>query len=316
MPVGTAGSAYCAPGCTSGTGTSTLTLPNFYDWNTHSYRSLDLSSPEGLTYIRNALRAWGAAAGVTFVQVTADTGVPINDPAAEPPGTGQIRIGVFEMGYGAPAGAGFAAPPNGFIPNSSQLATGAGDLILNSTYHFQNPAGAEGAPLDSFPLGGGYFLNDLEGLILHEIGHTLGLDHSADATAVMCGWPYSCTYGNVTTYVINRQPEPDDVAGLRVLYGLPLDTDADTVPDAVDNCSLKSNADQFDGDGDGYGNRCDGDLNNNGSTNAQDTVLFRARLGTADAAADINHNGSVNAQDTTLFRQLLGAPPGPSGLKP
>ena len=253
---------------------------------------------------------------MTFVQVPADTGVPINDPAAEPPATGQIRIGVFEMGYGAPAGAGFAPPPNGFIPNSSQLATGAGDLILNSTYAFQNPAGAEGSPLNPFPQGGGLFLNDLEGLILHEVGHTLGLDHSAEPTAVMCGWPNTCTYNNVGTYVINRQPEADDVAGLRVLYGLPIDTDGDAVPDAIDNCRLRANADQFDGDGDGYGNRCDGDLNNNGSTNAQDTVLFRARLGTGDAAADLNHNGSVNAQDTTLFRQLLGSPPGPSGLKP
>jgi hypothetical protein len=73
----------------------------------------------------------------------------------------------------------------------SQLATGAGDIILNSNsnYAYQNPAGAEGAPLESFPQGGGLFLNDLQGLILHEIGHAIGVDHSDLPEVVMCGWP-------------------------------------------------------------------------------------------------------------------------------
>jgi hypothetical protein len=98
-----------------------------------------------------------------------------------------------------------------------------------------------------------------------------------------------------------------------------VDTDGDTVIDALDNCRLVSNATQVDSNGDGYGNRCDGDLNNNGSTNAQDTTLYRQQLGQPSVgptfnAADINASGAVNAQDTTLFRQLLGAAPGPSGI--
>lgn len=318
MPVGTEGSDYCAPGCTSGT--STLTLPNFYDWTTQSYRALDLDSDEGLAMIREALRQWGAVAGVTFVYVENDTGVPINDPAAEPPDTGQIRIGVFEMGYSAPAGAGFAPPPNGFIPNSQQLATGAGDLILNSTYAFQAPAGAEGAPLEAFPAGGGFFLNDLPGLILHEIGHALGIDHSDVATAVMCGWPHACTYDDVATYVINREPEADDVAALATLYGPPADGDGDGVPDAADNCSELANADQLDTNGDGYGNLCDADLNDNGTVNAGDLALFRVAFGSNGASAnwnphaDFNGSGSVNAADLAIFRTRFGLPPGPSGF--
>jgi len=97
---------------------------------------------------------------------------------------------------------------------------------------------------------------------------------------------------------------------------LPTDSDGDGIPDDSDNCTLIANPDQFDGDGDGYGNRCDGDLNNNGVTNAQDYAIFRSRLGSADAAADLNNNGTVNAQDYAIFRTLLGAPPGPSGLHP
>jgi len=98
------------------------------------------------------------------------------------------------------------------------------------------------------------------------------------------------------------------------------DGDADGVPDAIDNCVLLGNASQCDSDGDGYGNRCDADLSGNGEVNAQDTTLFRQRLGQSSLppdydAADLNCNGSVNAQDTTLFRSLLGAPPGPSALR-
>ena len=98
------------------------------------------------------------------------------------------------------------------------------------------------------------------------------------------------------------------------------DTDADSVLDAIDNCTLVANPDQCDSDGDGFGNRCDGDMNNNTATNAQDYVLFRQQLGTVLGdpynEADINCNGVVNAQDYVLFRQLLGSPPGPAGLVP
>jgi hypothetical protein len=99
------------------------------------------------------------------------------------------------------------------------------------------------------------------------------------------------------------------------------DGDGDGVPDASDNCSLVANASQCDSDADGYGNRCDGDFNQNLVTNAQDYVLLRAQLGEPSPApayneADLNCNGVVNAQDYVMFRSLLGTPPGPSGLVP
>jgi hypothetical protein len=100
-----------------------------------------------------------------------------------------------------------------------------------------------------------------------------------------------------------------------------VDGDSDGIPNGSDNCKTLSNASQVDSDGDGYGNRCDGDLNNNGSTNAFDTPLYRAQLGQPSVAptynaADINANGSVNAFDTPLYRALLGSAPGPGKAAP
>jgi hypothetical protein len=123
----------------------------------------------------------------------------------------------------------------------------------------------------------------------------------------------SCT-GQCTTLPVGAYN-----AGIQWTLTTSVDTDADGVPDFADNCRLRSNATQVDSDADGFGNRCDGDLNNNGSTNAQDTTLYRQQLGQPSVPptynkADINSNGSVNAQDTTLFRGLLGQPPGPGAL--
>jgi hypothetical protein len=94
------------------------------------------------------------------------------------------------------------------------------------------------------------------------------------------------------------------------------DTDGDGIPDSADNCRLVANASQCDSDGDGFGNHCDADFNNNSFTNSQDYVLFRQQLGQPSVApvfnaADINCNGFVNSQDYVLFRGLLGNPPGP-----
>jgi len=99
------------------------------------------------------------------------------------------------------------------------------------------------------------------------------------------------------------------------------DADNDGVADVVDNCTLVANASQCDSDGDGFGNHCDGDLNNNGFTNAFDTALFRAQLGRPSVPptynqADFNCNGFVNSLDTVRFRQLLERSPGPSALVP
>ena len=96
----------------------------------------------------------------------------------------------------------------------------------------------------------------------------------------------------------------------------PGDADGDGVPDASDNCTLVANPDQFDADGDGYGNACDADLDNSGRVTTADYTILRNALNTNNPAADLNHDGSVTSADVAMLEGMLNHPPGPSALHP
>ncbi|ARN75735.1 hypothetical protein BST96_17455 [Oceanicoccus sagamiensis] len=93
------------------------------------------------------------------------------------------------------------------------------------------------------------------------------------------------------------------------------DSDNDGVLDYQDNCIEKPNPTQLDVDRDGYGNACDGDLNNDGRVNSLDLGLFKASFFTfGNSTADFNGDQIVNSLDLGLFKQLFFKSPGPSGL--
>ncbi|MEO0973632.1 MAG: GC-type dockerin domain-anchored protein, partial [Pseudomonadota bacterium] len=91
------------------------------------------------------------------------------------------------------------------------------------------------------------------------------------------------------------------------------DADSDGIPDAEDNCTLVANADQRDTDGDGFGNICDADLDNNGIVNRDDFLIFRPRFNSDDPDADFNGDGIVNRDDVFILRDSFGQAPGPAG---
>lgn len=93
-----------------------------------------------------------------------------------------------------------------------------------------------------------------------------------------------------------------------------VDSDGDGVFDSRDNCVAVPNKEQMDTDGDGYGNACDGDLNNDGFVNSLDTGLFKAQIGKRGVPGDLNGDGIVNSLDTGRFSKLIGKAPGPSAL--
>ncbi|MFK7885939.1 MAG: alkaline phosphatase D family protein [Gammaproteobacteria bacterium] len=91
------------------------------------------------------------------------------------------------------------------------------------------------------------------------------------------------------------------------------DLDGDGVVDDLDNCTTTSNAAQTDSDGDGFGNACDADFNNDCVVNAVDLGLLRSVFFSNDSDADLNGDGVVNAVDLGLLRLRFFAAPGPSG---
>ena len=90
------------------------------------------------------------------------------------------------------------------------------------------------------------------------------------------------------------------------------DLDSDGVTDATDNCTLNANVSQLDTNGDGIGNRCDPDFNNNGIVDSQDGALLKAAFGSAAFPdRDLNGNGLVDSQDGALLKSWFGKAPGP-----
>lgn len=193
IPAGTSGSAYCDTAC-PGTSLDSLNIENSPGTG---YSSVTLTSLQST--IEATMAKWAAVANLSFVGPQADSGLPINDAGAASP---DIRIGVFAFGAGGGA-VGYAAPPNG--------GTGAGDILFdaNSFYAFQ--PGNEG---DLFPAAS-TAPNDFESLLLHELGHAIGLAHPGGADAV-------CQVMDVSASClgrINRELDPDDIAGAQFLYG-------------------------------------------------------------------------------------------------
>jgi hypothetical protein len=103
-------------------------------------------------------------------------------------------------------------------------------------------------------------------------------------------------------------------ARVTVTAAEPIDSDEDGVWDQADNCINVINPDQRDTDGDGYGNICDPDFDNNLIVNATDLAYFKTRFFSTDPDADLNGDGIVNAGDLAILKAFFFKPPGPSGL--
>ena len=73
------------------------------------------------------------------------------------------------------------------------------------------------------------------------------------------------------------------------------DLDGDGVADSSDNCVDVANASQSDADGDGYGNACDGDYNNDGVVDQGDVSIFKAAFGSQ--VGDAAYNGNADHND-------------------
>ena len=85
------------------------------------------------------------------------------------------------------------------------------------------------------------------------------------------------------------------------------DQDGDGVVDAADNCLVRANPNQVDSDGDGCGNVCDADFDQDGGVGGPDFTIFAFAFGKSQgepgyiAAADCNGDQTIGGPDYTCF---------------
>lgn len=173
--------------------------------------------------IQNAFNTWSAASQgrITFQQVP-DNGAPGGGNSENNFNTGSwaidIRIGAFTAlsgsGFAGLGAVGYGPPGNDTFPFFQDGL--AGDIIFNLSQQFFVAPGNEG---DIFYDGSGPYINDLEGLMLHELGHAaIGLGHPNSGIGEVM---YVYDFPNCCNFV-NRQLSPDDIAGVHAVYGVPV----------------------------------------------------------------------------------------------
>jgi hypothetical protein len=159
--------------------------------------------------ILKAAQSWAAQTNINFA-VVPDDGVASGSGAYQQgdPNHGDIRIGGYVYGTSTLATAYMPPPANNYDV--------AGDVKFNTGQYFN--------------IGSTY---DLFSVAAHEIGHSLGLDHSTITTAVM----YSAYYG------VKPGLSSDDIAGVRAVYSSGAARSADTFDAAASNNSIATATD-------------------------------------------------------------------------
>lgn len=147
--------------------------------------------------IGSAFDTWAGVTNLTIIGPVTDTGRPFDHPAATGSKAGDIRLGAFAWdGPSNILAHSYYPPVNGF--------TAAGDSHYDKDENWVISSLAEGSSTGSNI--------DWETVVLHELGHSLGLDHSSVVGSVM----YQYYLG------VHRTLSSDDILGIQTIYGEPI----------------------------------------------------------------------------------------------
>jgi hypothetical protein len=142
----------------------------------------------------DAFATWSQHVPLHFVE-RPDSGPPASDVEYSPLGQPDIRIGAHGLGGGL-------ILAHAFVPVATAMSGLAGDIHFNSD-----------STLD-WGIGTGYPAIDFREVMLHEIGHTLGLHHLEDPNSIMHP-VHGFFLGNAgRTFLL-----PADIAAIQGIYG-------------------------------------------------------------------------------------------------
>ena len=153
--------------------------------NVNASLNAEYGGPGWRRLVAQALQTWSAVTNLNF-QLVGDGPFDFNGPGVNQgdPSFGDIRVGGYNLGTTATIARTYGPPPNG--------QTGAGDVELNTGFNF--------GPGQHF---------DLETVLIHELGHSLGLGESPQPSSVM----YTYYEG------VRQALSPYDIEGIQSLYG-------------------------------------------------------------------------------------------------
>ena len=164
---------------------------NVLTWRVTKFPGNDLTQDLVIQTLKRAFKIWEKHADLKFYET--DVGV----------GDLEIRWESGDHGDGDPFDKSGGTLAHAFFPRQGRLS---GDI------HFDD---------DEFWTLGSYRGINLTQVAVHEIGHSLGLEHSNVRGAIM--------FPSYEGYRPNLDLHPDDIRGIQTLYGAPLESPGDPV---------------------------------------------------------------------------------------